>query len=314
MRVLEDVVVALFTYCQEDYIEDAIASIYNQTVFPKKLIIIDDNSSDNTRGVIEKVLKYKPKELEVDVRFSSVNRRLIGQINTLKGEFDDVLIIFQAGDDIARPNRVENVYNHWISRGKPHIIHSSYTDIDKDKNSLGTHLMSLSKQRTLNNIIERKIILGGCTQVFSSDILNRFPPIDTSTFSEDRILMFRGILLGKVSTINEVLLDYRVNVGMSYTVRNSNEEILESERGYLIKELGEIKQNISDAKCFNNKKVIYLLKLRERYINFVLRKIIDSDFSRKNILSFFIGLVGNVNIRYYSPIFRRRKKFNNLKF
>ena len=75
-EILDDVVVALFTYNQDKYTRESILSIFNQTVWPRKLMIFDDGSSDYTEEVIKDALKDKPNlsiyldSLENDVRLN----------------------------------------------------------------------------------------------------------------------------------------------------------------------------------------------------------------------------------------------------
>lgn len=80
-EILDDVVVALFTYNQDKYTKESILSIFNQTVWPRKLMIFDDGSSDCTEDVIKDTLKDKPIGLDVEVEISLKNSGLATQIN-----------------------------------------------------------------------------------------------------------------------------------------------------------------------------------------------------------------------------------------
>nr|WP_241751224.1 glycosyltransferase [Vibrio vulnificus] len=314
VKILNDVVAIIFTYNQEKYIEDSIRSIFLQTSFPKKLIIIDDCSPDKTQEVICRVLQDKPDSLEVELRFSPENKRVIEQINSLKGEFEnDTLLIFLAGDDIALPNRIEKLYKRWLSEGKSHVIHSSYVDMNEDKTLLNKHDISGSKPRTLENIIDRKIKLCGCTQVISSNVLNLFPGISASVFAEDRVIVFRGYLLKGLDIEPEVLLQYRINVGVSYTRRSTAEEILESERGYLIKEISDLQQNLADARFLHD--VISERKILDRinYLKFIQNHVIGNDNDIVKISPKFLFGVFSLKPRYWCSIFRRVNGFNFLK-
>lgn len=309
---LEQVIAVIFAYRQQDLVEDAIRSIYSQTVFPKKLIIIDDCSPDQTASIIKKLAQAAPDGLSVETRLSQENLGLIGQINTLKGEFENTLLVLLAGDDIAESTRIEKLWESWKVHKLPCVIHSSYIDVDESGHLGSKHLMSESKERTFRNIVDRRIELGGCTQTIHSDVLNKFPPIQKSVFSEDRVIVMRGALLGNLDTVNDVLLKYRINVGVSYTCRDSDSAILESEKGYLEKELGELKQNLIDAKHVNHHSAIQLINERIQYCEFIKRYIVSNASHSTHFLKFALTVLTSIHPRYWGSLNRKRKKFRKL--
>ena len=311
-NTLKDVIAVIFAYRQESLIEESIRSVYGQTVFPRKLIIIDDYSPDKTAAAIQRLVADAPDGLDVEVRLSEENLGLIGQINSLSGQFKDSLLVLLAGDDIAEACRIEKLWESWKENNYPSVIHSSYVDID-ESGSLGSkHLMSESNPRTLRNIVDRRIELGGCTQTIHSDVLNKFPPIQKSVFSEDRVIVMRGALLGNLDTVNDVLLKYRINVGVSYTCRDSDSAILESEKGYLEKELGELKQNLIDAKHVNHHSAIQLINERIQYCEFIKRYIVSNASHSTHFLKFALTALTSIHPRYWGSLNRKRKKFRKL--
>ncbi|ANU37732.1 glycosyltransferase [Vibrio scophthalmi] len=312
ITIINDAVAVIFTYNQQNYIEDSVRSMFEQSVFPRKLIIIDDCSSDETQRVICKVLVDKPKDLNVELRFAPKNVGLIGQLNSLKGEFEEnTLLVFLAGDDVALQTRTEKLYKRWIEDGRPHVINSSYIDMIDGGELLGLHSVGCSKPRTIENIVDRKIELGGCTQVISSSVLNCFPEISKHVFAEDRVFILRGFLLGKLLVEDEPLLHYRVNVGISYVSRNNEQEIFESERDGLIKELRDLEQNLIDARYIKNNRVISLLEKRKCYIQVVLKYVFDQSWSSKWV--FLWSVILSVHSKYLPALLRRQKKIARLR-
>jgi glycosyltransferase involved in cell wall biosynthesis len=66
------------SYNHAPFIEKCLNSIINQTLQPKKLLVIDDGSSDDSPKIIERVLKDCPFEAELRVR---ENRGLCATLN-----------------------------------------------------------------------------------------------------------------------------------------------------------------------------------------------------------------------------------------
>ena len=110
MQDLISVIIPSFNH--EKYIPYTINSIINQTYKNLELIIIDDNSTDNTKNVVLS-LESECKKRFINFKFiqkeknSGINNSLNLGIDLAKGKF--VYII--ASDDIAKPDAVDTLYN-----------------------------------------------------------------------------------------------------------------------------------------------------------------------------------------------------------
>lgn len=107
-------------YNSIDTIERAIISVFNQTLLPLELIIVDDKSSTKAKGcVMEIVEKYKSKKI-IDIKFFSLEQNVgAGEARNFgwsKASGD--LIAFLDSDDSWLNNKLE--------------VQFKYFDLDKD--------------------------------------------------------------------------------------------------------------------------------------------------------------------------------------
>lgn len=95
------VTVAIATYNRADYLRDSINSILMQTVDDFELIIADDGSTDNTRGVVESFDDDRIKYIYQENRGIAAARNAIAEIS--RGTFTAV----HDDDDVMLPWRLE---------------------------------------------------------------------------------------------------------------------------------------------------------------------------------------------------------------
>lgn len=146
-KVLEDVVFICFVYNQKKFVREAICSAISQTCYPSRLIIMDDASSDGTQEVIEDVIKSAPMALNIEYWRNDKNLGLNAQLNKLSGQFEDKLLVFQAGDDISKPTRVEETYRCWLANGRPPLIVARYDEIDENGGLVSSFSTSAKPQK-----------------------------------------------------------------------------------------------------------------------------------------------------------------------
>ena len=88
----------------EEYVAEAVTSVLRQSYSNLEIIIVDDNSSDKTRSILERLSRATPK---VKIKFLNTNlgtyyAKNIG-FQMSKGEY----IFFQDCDDICHPERIK---------------------------------------------------------------------------------------------------------------------------------------------------------------------------------------------------------------
>lgn len=305
--VIDDLVVVIFTYQQEEYIKDAIISIYNQTVWPSKLIIFDDCSKDKTVNFINEVVEKKPDGLNVEVVLNDSNIGLSSQFNKLKDEFNNTLIIIQAGDDISKSERLEKQYSIWKNDSDVKLVLSQFNKINYCGDIVSGRDESEIFDFNLNSIIERNILPAGCTAAIDSSLFNDFPPLDKKVINEDRVFIFRAYLKGKAVKVMQPLIDYRYDVGISALSQNTRDEFIKKWQKMYSRELVDLSMNINDAKHINRYDVLDVLYERKAFIKLLNDVFFGFYNSKFNVWKAF--LLKKVNFKRVFKVNRRVNKY-----
>ena len=135
MNKLISVIIPSFNH--EKFITSTIKSIINQTFRNLELIIIDDNSTDNTRSAVlslenecrKRFTKFKFIKKEQN---KGINNSLNTGIDLANGEF--VYII--ASDDIAKPEAIETFYSFIKDKADYALITGDGELIDENNNRI----------------------------------------------------------------------------------------------------------------------------------------------------------------------------------
>lgn len=101
---MPEVCVLVPSYNHSPYIERTLRSIYAQTLRPKKLIVIDDGSKDESPKIIERALMNCPFE---SVFVARENRGLCATLNEGITKIDTEYFAYIGSDDVWLPNFLE---------------------------------------------------------------------------------------------------------------------------------------------------------------------------------------------------------------
>jgi len=131
-REIVPVTVVIPVYNGADYIEDAIQSVLNQTCDVEEILICDNKSTDNTIGVLEKIIKNSVyKRFRVIRKYE--NEGYIKNMNTCIIESRSKYLRFLHADDMMKPNSIYEQLEIFIK--KPHIALISGQEEYKHENS-----------------------------------------------------------------------------------------------------------------------------------------------------------------------------------
>lgn len=139
--------IVITNYNKEDYIQECLDSIVNQTYKEIEVIIIDDASTDSSVNKIEEWIESnKDKGININLFQISKNIGFSGAVTTglylASGEY----IAMQDGDDISDPTRIEKQVN--------------YLKNNKGIRAIGTNYAAFSNKRRRPKILPNTVMYG----------------------------------------------------------------------------------------------------------------------------------------------------------
>mgnify|MGYP006435230833 CR=1 FL=1 len=127
--------VGITSYNQKYYLIEAIESVLSQTLPPTQIIIVDDNSIDGSKEIIQAYAELYP-----DLILPVLHKENIGisksRTEALNFATEDYFA-FLDGDDLFFPTKLEKEYNLLQQYPKVKIAFSNYVYIDNTGNCLG---------------------------------------------------------------------------------------------------------------------------------------------------------------------------------
>ena len=193
--------VCMATYNGERFIEKQLNSILKQTVEVDEIIISDDNSTDNTLKIIEKLNNPKIKVIK-NLKQGVINN-FENSLKKSKGEY----IFLADQDDIWKPNKVEIT----IKRLKEYdlVVHNAKIINSKDEKIFEKTFFEIrnSRKGLLKNLYKNSYI--GCCMAFKRKILEKALPFPNDIPMHDSWIGMIAERYGKIYFEREVLFYYR---------------------------------------------------------------------------------------------------------
>jgi glycosyltransferase involved in cell wall biosynthesis len=209
--VLVSVIMA--SYNHERYISEAIDSVLNQTFADIELIIVDDASTDNSRGIIE---QYQAKDPRVHAVFHKINLGIAKTANEGQRLANGKFISFIGSDDLWAPTKLEKQLK--LLRGnEDKVVWSEGDVIDAEGKPKGLTFtqMHKSENKPKNGLIYREIIqdnyVCGQSVIFKKEFFNDLCFNDELRFLSDYQFMADIASKHEFLFIPESLAKYRIH-------------------------------------------------------------------------------------------------------
>jgi cellulose synthase/poly-beta-1,6-N-acetylglucosamine synthase-like glycosyltransferase len=210
--------VLLLAWRQADVVGAAVDALLAQewTGAPMQLVLSDDASPDATFDVIRaRVAEYAGPHRIVLNRNERNCGALGGHVNALMRLADGELVVLAAGDDISLPQRCRRLAEAWDAAGRPSgSLHSAWQVFsDQDPGVSGV----LHGRAGFDGMDARALVRSGgrgvlgATHAFTRDLYERFGPLPDEALFEDRALVLRSALAGRVLYVPDPLVRYREN-------------------------------------------------------------------------------------------------------
>ncbi len=247
--------VVMPVYDAEKYLREAIESILNQTFKEFEFIIIDDDSVDESWGIIQ---EYADRDERIIASKNKKNLGIAGNRNRglslMKGRY----VVWQDADDISIPTRVEKQYEFMEENPEVGIV-GGYLQFFNEKRDLSIRKYTLDDKSLRKTIFRYSPVAepGAMIRKKCLDELGgynlRYPP------AADLDMSFRIGSKYKFANLQEVVIKYREHVNSATFTKLKEMELNTLEiRNKAVKEYG-YKMTILD-------KIYWILQYLSIYI------------------------------------------------
>lgn len=260
--------VVLIAYNQSSFIRSACESILSQTqVRSMEIIWSDDASSDDTFAIMQSIEQAYTGPHKILLNRMPHNVGLIAHINHVVRMSTGDIIVYAAGDDIAKPNRTSQLLN--LFQQYPHALlaHSAVQEM----NINGVFLSLIEPTQKKDNMsdvqaVRRYSWLIGATCAWQRSLWEAFGDIQNTHAYEDMVMAFRAQLLGGPQSIvytDEPLVLYRVHAqALSQAGRNKPSDRMQKrtlELKNIRIRMGVCQQRLWDAQHVQRKDMVFYL-------------------------------------------------------
>lgn len=145
--------VVLPVYNGSEFLEETIDSVLNQTYYNFELIIIDDNSNDDTALIIE---KYDDERIRYFKNKKNKERSFSRNLGISKSNYS--WITFIDYDDLFEPNRLDCLKNEIEKNMNNLFFVNCYKLIDDKSNIIGKKDLPKSKYLRLSDLLMKNYI------------------------------------------------------------------------------------------------------------------------------------------------------------
>jgi glycosyltransferase involved in cell wall biosynthesis len=206
----------VLVYNQEPYIKEAVSAVLSQNCEPLEILISDDRSSDRTWEIIQDLAAQYDGPHQIRLNQNEQNMGVNPHLNNCIQMVQGDIIIAASGDDISYPNRAALILDEF-DRTSPLLVHSRIDllidgEIQPDTRHGNAQLF---QTRDLCAAARAQALYIGATAAWSRELFDLFGLVPNTGLYEDLILGFRATLMDRVGLVDEPLLAYRTDVGIS---------------------------------------------------------------------------------------------------
>lgn len=250
--------ILLLAYNQEDLVRDAIECAFAQDAEGLEIILSDDCSPDSTFEIMQDMAASYTGPNTIRLNKNKKNLGVNNHINLLVEMAEaDVCVPFPA-DDTSYPNRVSRLLEV-MERDNALLVHSDAHTVDGNGNpAKAEHKRALFYNGPFDvqtAAVSDSLFLGA-TSAYRRELWQKYGPLPSySKAFEDLITGFRALLEDRISYIDEQLLSYRQDVGISnaetahYRLDTMKESRDRRKRRFLARKV-LFDQRLKDAKTF----------------------------------------------------------------
>lgn len=209
--------ILLLAYNQEDYIREAVNCALSQDAEGLEIILSDDCSQDATFKIMCEMAEAYDGPHDIVLNQNRKNLGVNRHINHLVDMASAEVCVPFPADDTSMPNRVSRLLEV-MERDDALLVHTDASTVDGDGNpseawhhhALFYHTTDVTKAALSDSLFL------GATSAYRRELWRKYGPLPSySKAFEDLITGFRAALEGRISYIDEKLVCYRQDVGIS---------------------------------------------------------------------------------------------------
>ena len=216
-------------YNEEEYVSTCLLSLINQTLDDIEIILIDDNSTDNSLNIL---LDYAKKYPNIKVYHNEKN---IGQgasrnrgLSLATGEY----IGFVDSDDYIRNTMYEDMYKAVLNNNYPEVVTTEIMFVKDDSYAnRDLEFLARGKEKIINPTLDKNAVISEspavCNKIFRRDTLKDFYFVEDSLFEDIPFSYTKYMEASKVVSVSSINYFYRrdINRGVSSTNYRGNSHI-----------------------------------------------------------------------------------------
>lgn len=312
--IQEEITVIVTCHNEENYIEDSIKSILRQSIYRliKEIIVVIDNSTDNSINIVKAYEKKFPKFKVLDVNFKSLSKSRNFGILHSSGKYIAIL----DGDDYWHEKKLElQLINFKLLDQSYGLIYTNFVDF-KNQNLSQRKNIKVKSFNNINNQIINYFCKDGpivpSTVLIKSEVFSKIGKFDENLkYYEDTDFYLRLLEKFKIYHIDDFLCfkrrhENQITNKLSNLILHGDKVVEKSIKRNpdlikyqdVRKSRNRIKAAINEIYYYNNrKKALYLIRDSIKY----------NIFNYSSLLSLIFLLLPKKMNNYIINIFR---KFN----
>ena len=204
---LPKVSVVITTYNGEKYLREQLDSIYNQTLIPNEVLVVDDVSTDGTILILEDYRQKKGLKYLINDKQLGVNKNFEKAIKNSTGNY--VALCDQ--DDIWFPNKIEVSLSKLreIENDMPACVSSKCINVDKKLNVLSQPVTIKNDTFGCKATLLLKGVSQGCSLMLNRKLIDAIQDIPSNGVMYDLYISIIAACIGEKYNIAKPLMYYR---------------------------------------------------------------------------------------------------------
>ena len=206
-------------YNIERFIEESIQCAFRQTYSPLEIVLSDDCSTDGTYEIMVHMVRAYNGPHSVVLNRNPVNLGITQHMNRAYLELaSGKLIVAAHGDDLSLPERAEKSWEFLSQHKDFTAVSFSMEAVDEQGRSLRQHSAIVDQPHYYD--FKSGGNVPAPSRCFYKSVMEQFGPINPDCPTEDEIISFRALMMGRNAFLPEHMVVYRKHSGSSSNPEN----------------------------------------------------------------------------------------------